>query len=70
MISHHVDGKIHVAKRQQVHGVLAACLSGRAIRYPFGALPGIAKLLEAAPRLSQDELYNESLLREPRAAKK
>ena len=61
-----VDGRINLAKRQQVHAVLASCLAGRRVRYPFGALPGIARLLEATPRLSEDELYSNSLLREPR----
>ena len=34
--------------------------------YMFAALPGIARLVDAAPRLSEDELYKESLRLEPR----
>ena len=62
-----LDGSINLRKRQQVHGVLSSCLAGRSAHYPFSALPGIAKLVEATPHLSQDELYRSSLLREPRA---
>ena len=38
---------------------------GRAT-YPFAALPGLARLVEAAPRLSDDEQYRLSLQIEPR----
>jgi len=60
------DGQINLSKRQQVHTVLTSCLSGRSVRYPFASLPGLAKLLEAAPRLSEDEAYAKSLKIEPR----
>ena len=49
------DGKINLAKRQQVHAVLASCLAGKRCKYPFGALPGLKLLFEAAPRLSQSK---------------
>ena len=60
------NGSINLSKRQQVHSVIASCLAGRSVRYPFASLPGIAKLMEASPRLSEDELYRMSLEREPR----
>ena len=63
-------GQINLAKRQQVHGVLSACLAGRSVRYPFAALPGLARLVDAAPRLSEAEQYSRSLQREPRGASK
>lgn len=66
-----VDGTKHnLSKRQHVHAVLASCLAGRGVRYPFAALPGLARLMDAAPRLSQDEQYKRSLQREPRGAAK
>ena len=61
-----IEGRINLAKRQQVHAILTTCLSGRTQRYSFSALPGIARLFEAAHRLSDDEQYRESLRLEPR----
>ena len=60
------DGAINLGKRQNVHAILSTCLGGRARVYPFSALPGIVRLFEAAPRLSEDELYRQSLHWEPR----
>ena len=61
-----IEGRINLAKRQQVHAILTTCLSGRIHRYSFSALPGIARLFEAAPRLSDEEQYRTSLRLEPR----
>ena len=62
----HVGDAINLGKRQQVHATIVSCLAGRTERYSFSTLPGLARMLEAAPRRSEEQLYRESLLREPR----
>ena len=49
-----------------MHAILATCLSGRTCRYSFAALPGLSRLFDAAPRHSEDAMYQKSLLLEPR----
>jgi hypothetical protein len=43
-----------------------SCLAGRVERYTFSASPRIGLLIEATPRLTEDELYKQSLELEPR----
>jgi len=57
---------VNLGKRQQVHAAISSCLAGRTEQYAFQTLPGLSRMLEAAPRRTEEELYRESLLREPR----
>ena len=61
-----VSGNINLGKRQQVHAAISSCLAGRTERFSFTSLPGLERMLEAAPRWTEEELYKASLLREPR----
>ena len=63
-----IGDAINLGKRQQVHATISSCLAGRTERYIFSTLPGLSRMLEAAPRRSEEQLYQESLLREPRGA--
>ena len=61
---------INLGKRQQVHSILQACLSGRTARYTFSALPGLAMLFDAyaqpgieplAPRLRCRAVWSDAV---------
>ena len=62
------EGKVNLTKRQQVHASIALCLAGRGARYGFAALPGIARMVEGASHMSEEQLYDASLAREPRGS--
>ena len=58
-----VDGQLNVSKRQHVYSVLTLCLAGRTRIYRFKALPGVAALFDAAPRIESDRLLDEEAQR-------
>ena len=62
----HVGGGINFDKRQKVHGVLMTCLAGRTERYTLCPSQSVASVLDASPRLPDDELFQNSLQLEPR----
>jgi hypothetical protein len=45
-----------------------SCLAGRTERYTFSASPRLACVIEAAPRLTDDAMFEQSLQIEPRGA--
>ena len=50
----------------QAHAVITSCLAGRVERYPMSESAALEQLIRAAPQLTNEELYKQSLQIEPR----
>ena len=46
--------------------MITSCLAGRVERYPMSESAALEQLIRAAPQLTNEELYKQSLQIEPR----